>query len=583
MTNTRWLRGLILASTLLATAAYAQVKLDAYAKRGEALYNQPASCAVCHKQDGTGLIGPDITYGPTAATILEQMLNNPQMAAISQELKADNEDLIALAVYIRTFSGQETDEKTVVDQRAQLVSARARTETDLVFPKTARDEAVEAVQSWDSVIADWQRRSSEGSIFEEYDSQVVATFDPGKPRFKPKKGKTYFYENVGNSANLAVLGPGATNGKSSQVVVGDARTHKVIASYELPVSLRAAVHTTIVSADGKYVYIVGSKPNTEPTNQIKALDAPATLLKVDAVTLQPILQQTMGGRLHHGMVFRDKYVLLDTFSRDPDGLDVMLLDPATDKIIGGVRDEDLGGSSYTAYTDDDYIYILMEPVGYASHRSTGMLGAKNLYGGKITTMKPFWVAKLDPDTWEVVQEYPYPGFRGDWVVIDAKKEFMYVTAGGTSNVSKINLATGAVIWAAGAGISPYGASLNQDETELWVANKGEHTGHFGRTLSVLKADSGQQVATLFSGYEVDHLLLSPNGKEMWATSNGEGRIYVYDAASHEQISVIQMPQNGDPHGLVWVHYDKKGVARVVRDQGGFRGGINPALGKALDY
>jgi DNA-binding beta-propeller fold protein YncE len=343
------------------------------------------------------------------------------------------------------------------------------------------------------------------------------------------------------------------------------------------------VHTTIVSADGKYVYIVGSKPNAEPTNQIKALDAPATLLKVDAVTLQPILQQTMGGRLHHGMVFRDKYVLLDTFSRDPDGLDVMLLDPETDKIIGGVRDENLGGSSYTAFTDDDYIYILMEPVGYASHRSTGMLGAKNLYGGKITTMKPFWVAKLDPDSWEIVQEYPYPGFRGDWIVVDAKKEFMYVTAGGTSNVSKINLETGEVVWAAGAGISPYGASLNQDETEIWIANKGEHTGHFGRTLSVLKADTGQQVATLFSGYEVDHLLLSPNGKEMWATSNGEGRIYVYDAATHEQITVIQMPQNGDPHGLVWVHYDKEGNSKVVRDQGGFRGGVNPALGRALDY
>lgn len=583
MSKIRGLRVALIAGVLFPSLVYAQVDLDAVVKRGEALYNLPASCAVCHKQDGTGLIGPDITYGPTAAQILEQMLNNPQMAAISQEIKASNEDLLALSVYIRTFSDQETTEATIVDQRAKLASARAKTETDLVFPKTARDAAVEAVQSWDSVISDWQQRSSTGSIFEEYESQVVATFDPGEPKFKPENGKTYFYENVGNSANLAILEPGSSNAKSTQVVVGDAASHEVIASYELPVSLRAAVHTTIVSPDGKYVYIVGSKPKTEPTNQIKALDAPATLIKVDAVTLQPVLQQTMGGRLHHGMVFRDKYLLLDTFSRDPDGLDVMLLDPETNEIIGGVRDEDLGGSSYTAFTDDDYIYILMEPVGYASHRSTGMAGAKNLYSGKITTMKPFWIAKIDPDTWEVVQEYPYPGFRGDWIVFDAKKEFMYVTAGGTSNVSKIDLASGDVAWAAGAGISPYGASLNQDESELWVANKGEHTGHFGRTLSVLKADTGQQLATLFTGYEVDHILLSPNGKEMWATSNGEGRIYVHDAASREQISVIQMPQNGDPHGLVWVHYDDDGKSVVVRDQGGFRGGVNPALGKALDY
>ena len=583
MTNKRRVKLLLLSSTILVSNSYAQVSIEAYVRKGEALYNRPASCAVCHKKDGTGLIGPDITYGPTAAKILDQMLNNPQMAAIAQELEADNEDLIALSTYIRSFTGQETTEKTIIDQRAQLVSARAKTETDLVFPKTARDKAVEAVQSWDSVIADWQRRATAGRIFHDYDSKVVARFDPGKPKFKPKKGRTYFYENVGNSANLSVLKAGATNAKSTQVIVGDAKKHKVIASYELPVSLRAAVHTTVMSPDGKYVYIVGSKPHAEPTNQIKALDAPATLLKVDAITLQPVLQQTMGGRLHHAMMFRDKYVMLDTFSRDPDGLDVMLLDPATDKIIGGVRDEDLGGSSYTAYTDNDFIYILMEPVGYASHRSTGMLGAKNLYAGKITTMKPFWVAKLDPDTWEIVQEYPYPGFRGDWVVIDAKKKFMYVTAGGTSNVSKIDLKSGDVVWAAGAGISPYGETLNQDESEIWVANKGEHTGHFGRTLSVLNAETGRQLETVFSGYEVDHVLLSPNGKEIWATSNGEGRIYIYDAATHKQITVIQMPQNGDPHGLVWVHYDADGKSAVVRDQGGFHGGINPALGTALDY
>jgi DNA-binding beta-propeller fold protein YncE len=583
MTNTRRTIFSLFASTVLASQSFAQVDLNNYLKRGEVLYKQPASCAVCHKQDGTGLIGPDITYGPAPAVILEQMLNNPQMAGISAELKANNEDLIALSVYIRSLTGIETTETTLVNERAQLISARAKTETDLIFPKTARDEAVEAVQTWDSVIADWQPRANEGPLLAHYDSKIVATFDPGKPKFKPRKGKTYFYENVGNSANLAILKPGAKNAKSTQIVVGDARSHKVIASYELPVSLRAAVHTTIVSPDGKYVYIVGSKPHTEPTNQLKALDAPATLIKADAVTLQPVLQQTMGGRLHHGMVFRDKYILLDTFARDPDGLDVMLLDPATDEIIGGVRDEDLGGSSYTAYTDNEYIYILMEPVGYASHRSTGMLGAKNLYSGKITTMKPFWIAKLDPETWEVVQEYPYPGFRGDWIVFDARKKFMYVPAGGTSNVSKINMETGEVVWAAGAGISPYGANLNAAETELWVANKGEHTGHFGRTLSVLNADTGRQVATVFSGYEVDHVLLAPNGKEMWATSNGEGRIYVYDTQSHEEIAVIQMPQNGDPHGLVWVHYDENGDSRVVGDQGGSKGGVNPALGKALDY
>ena len=578
----RWTSRIILIG-LLPGFACAQEGVDPLVERGEELFNQNASCWVCHGRQAEGLIGPALTYGPTPAQIFEQIKNNPQMAVIQQEMEPDNEDLIAIALYIRSISGLPVDGKMAADFRTELAAKKAREETDLIFPKTERDIAVEEIQSFDTVLADWQRRATEGPIGGSYKSRVVATFDPGKPKFKPKKNHTYFYENVGNSANLTVLEEGATNARSSQIVVGDAETHEVIASYELPVNLRAAVHTTVLSPDGKYVYIVGSKPNTEPDNQIRALDAPATLIKADALTLQPIKQMTMGGRLHHGQVFRDKYVLLDTFSRDPDGLDIMLLDTETDEIVGGVRDEDLGGSSYTAWTDDEFIYVLMEPTGYASHRSTGMLGAINLYKGKLTTMKPFWVDKIDPDKWEVVREYHYSGFRGDWIVIDSSKKFIYVTAAGSSNVNKINLETGDIEWTAPAGISPYGASLTADESELWVANKGETTGHFGRTVSVLAADSGRQLATLFSGYEVDHLLLAPNGKEMWATSNGEGRIYVFDTETREKKTVIQMPQNGDPHGLVWVHYDENGDSKVVRDQGGFRNGINPALGVTLDY
>ncbi len=70
---------------------------------------------------------------------------------------------------------------------------------------------------------------------------------------------------------------------------------------------------------------------------------------------------------------------------------------------------------------------------------------------------------------------------------------------------------------------------------------------------------------------------------MWATSNGEGRIYVYDAESKELIRKIEMPGNGDAHGLIWVHYDENGRAATVRDQGNFHNGVNPMLGQPLDY
>jgi DNA-binding beta-propeller fold protein YncE len=260
------------------------------------------------------------------------------------------------------------------------------------------------------------------------------------------------------------------------------------------------------------------------------------------------------------------------------------MDPETNEVLGGVRDEDLGGATYTAFSDDEYIYILMEPGGYPPNNAAGGYLTANRYNrGQVATMRPFWVAKVDPETWEVVREYPYPGFRANWIVVDSAKENMYVAVGASSYVTKINLDTGEIVWTTPTGSGPYGASLNADESEIWVADKGETTGFYGRTMSVIGTDGGRQLETVFSGYSVDHVLLSPNGREMWGTSNADGVIYVFDTATREQTHAIEMPGLGEPHGLVFVWYDDAGQAHVVRDQGGFHSGVNPALGMSLDY
>jgi DNA-binding beta-propeller fold protein YncE len=366
--------------------------------------------------------------------------------------------------------------------------------------------------------------------------------------------------------------------RSNQIVVGDARTKRVIASYELPEDLKNAVHTSGVSADGKYVYIVG--PREPGPDGLPDAAGATTMIKADALTLQPIKQITIGARIHHISVFRDKYLLIDMFARDPDGLAVLLYDTDTDTVLGGIKDVDLGGFGYTAFTDNEYIYIGVEPAGYAPGRSTGMVGITNIYHGKLQAMRPFWIAKIDPDTWEVVREYPVPGYRPNWIVVDSASENMYVVMS-SSNVSKVNLATGVVEWTGGAGIGPYGATLNADETELWVADKGEGAHHMGRTVTVLDTETGHAVATLFGSYKADHVLLAPNGTEMWTTSNAEGVLYVYDAKSRERTHVIEMPQFGDAHGLIWVHYDENLNGRVVRDQGKFHFDVNPTAGRPL--
>jgi mono/diheme cytochrome c family protein len=561
--------------------AEAQVSVDALVERGQEVYRADVGCWVCHGETAEGLLGPSLRFGPTPANIADEIRNNPVMGVVAAELDPSDEDLVAVSMYLRTLAELSLDADLPAQWRAELTESRARQVDPRVFVKTERDLAVEAIESFGSVLTGWERRAKAGSLLTGYDAKVVASWDPGEPKFEPQPNRTYFYESVGVNAKPAVMYQGYTAPESNQVVVGDAATKEVIASGMLPAELRGGVHTTVMSPDGRFVYIIG--PRAPRPDGTPDPGGATTMIKVDALTLQPTKQITIGARLHHGQLFQNRYLLLDMFGRDPDGLAVMLYDPETDTVVGGATDVDLGGFVYTVWTDDDFIYALMEPAGYAPGRGSGVRGANRLHAGTMVALRPFWVAKIDPNTWEVVKEYPLPGYRGNWAVIDASKEHIYVSMSGSSNVTKMNIETGAVVWTAGAGPGPYGMSLTADESEIWIGSKGENMGEFGRTISVLDAETGRPRATLFAAYEMDHVLLSPSGTEMWATSNAEGQILVYDAASREQTHTIEMPGNGDPHGLVWVHYDAQGEPRVVGDQGGHQGGVNPATGSALSY
>jgi DNA-binding beta-propeller fold protein YncE/mono/diheme cytochrome c family protein len=580
MTYLRW-GSISLCLFVVSLTATAQSSVDELVARGQELFHADIGCRVCHADTGAGLVGPSLLFGPTPADIFDQLESNPVMGVIVSEMDPSDEDLAAISMYIRTLAGLPLEEGMAEQWLTSLTAVKNNQADRLEFDKTPRDLQVETIERFSSVQDTWTRRSKEGSVWSEFDSRIVATWDPGEPKFEPQPGKTYWYENVGTTSSPSVLFDGYQPPKSNSLVVGDAETMEIIAHYEIPEILRSVVHTSAMSPDGKYAYLVGPR---EPGPDGAPNPAGATtMIVLDAVTLQHVAQVTIGARLHHGQVFRDK-VLFDMFARDPGGLGMIIFDPDTNEVLGGVSDLDMGGFIYTVWTDPgyEYIYALMEPAGYAPGRGTGMQGVTMFNRGDLTAMRPFWLAKIDPDTWEVVEEFPVPGYRGNWVVVDAANEFAYPIMS-SSSVSKMDVNTGEVIWTTGSGIGPYGGSLNADESELWIADKGEAAHHLGRTLTVIDTHEGHAVETLYGAYKVDHVLLSPNGKEMWATSNGEGRIYVYDAESKDLLKIIDMPGNGDAHGLIWVHYDDNGEPVVVRDQGNFHGGINPALGQVLDY
>lgn len=456
------------------------------------------------------------------------------------------------------------------------------------------------------VINSWEQKSKKGNIAKSYTKmRAVKTYPKGKQVIFPKKGDMIVYQLTGLSYDNPFQRPKdeRITSKSTRIVAIDAKTKKILAWNELPLELKGNPHTTPVSPDGRYIYAGGppltnfedveidesKTDNTGCTSPVCSV-IPTTLVKIDALTLQAVKVLTSPGRLHHGHVFRDKYMLFDTFVRDDDGVDTYLFDPETDTVVAGMRSDELGGSPYTSWTDHDnqYIYQLMEPAGYGNRKVfDGYISAHWMRQNDFTALRPFWITRVkvseDLKTWEVDKEYPYFGYRSDWIEVTPDNKYMFITPGGSNIVSKINLKTGHKVWSTPVGDGPYGVELSADGSEIWVANKGETTGMWGNDITIVDARSGIRKGLINTGWTTDHIILSPDGKEMWTSANGSGKLYVYDVKTREEKAVIPMPGFGDPHGLPFVYYDEDNKARVVADQNGFHNGVNAQRGKPLSY
>ena len=452
------------------------------------------------------------------------------------------------------------------------------------------DVPYEQITSFEEVRTNWVQRAQTGSLKKDYQVMVIEEFAAAPPLFTPKPGDLLIYENTGKSGHSDRPLEERNTNQSGRITVLDAKTRAIVASNELDPRLSGSVHTTALSPDGSAVYITGpviSKENApQATTGLALLAQTGTLIRADALSLQPLKVLNVGGRLHHAAVVQDRYMMMDTFSREPGGLDVFLFDPVTDQIIGGIRDEELGGATYTAYPDPsgEYLYVLMEPSGYTGNPMTeGYLAAGKMRTGNLRWIRPFWVAKVRLSDWSVEREYPYPGYRSDWLQFSADGKSFYVNGSGDDKVIKIDIETGNVVWSQATGPGPYGIEVNADNSQVWVADKGETASMFGRTITVIDDETGKQISTLPAAYMIDHIILSPNGKQMWATSNGEGKLWVFDADTRDLLDKIDMPGFGDAHGLVFVNYGADGKGQVVADQGDFHAGIDPRNGKPLDY
>src|SRR5712692_141325 len=387
--------------------------------------------------------------------------------------------------------------------------------------------------------------------------KVVQTFDAsGKPAYETKGGDLLFFTNASVSYNSTADKP--------MIIVINAKTRKIIAIAD--VAMPSTPHGITLSPDARYIYLpsgpaVNARSDRRAGNFGSPESAPTAV--VDAKTLKLAALIDTGGITHHTQVFADKYIYFDSF-RGP--IPIFLLDPATNKVVRGIPAGDFNGRPYIGFPSPDgkFLYVTVRPG--INRDSSG----REIDG---------WISKINAETMQEVATFPV-GPGPVWTVITQDGKTGYVSIAPTNKLVKLDLETGKILGVAPTGRGPYGIRLSPDEKIAYVANKGEGgNGQKGATFSAIDTNSmsviREQLSCPDGLCQADHIILSPDGKELWI-SNNLGSISVFDRETLKMLATLQTPKLGDPHGgtFVQVAPDNRSAA-VVSDIGGPHGGVNP--------
>jgi DNA-binding beta-propeller fold protein YncE len=404
----------------------------------------------------------------------------------------------------------------------------------------------------------------------------------GPPAYPVQAGDLLFFTNVG-------VGSAGKN-TTDAVVVINAKTKKPIAISDLHTVYtdNFGSHSIGLSPDAKYIYLpslVQGEPLTQPWNPEGKV--PNSLLVLDAKTLKLHQVIVSGGPPHHVKLFRDwtgkTRVLVEDWSwssMDMNGKGIYELDPNdNNKVVNGLLPGIAHGSMYTTFPTPDgkYFYTTM-PAPLAR---------------ELRPILDGWLAKVDMQTWNVVESIPMKHYPL-WTVFSKDGKWAWVTqSANQASVLKIQRANAPggrdkVVAEMNVGPGPYGMRLTWDNQEVWVANKGEFATRHEATISILDPEKDTVKTTLQTGcLSNDHIILSPDGQEMWATCNRTLEVVVIDAKTHEVKTHIPMPNQGDSHGGVFVSYSRNSAggitAEVVSDQAGLQGSALDAYMKGTPW
>lgn len=183
------------------------------------------------------------------------------------------------------------------------------------------------INSFQQVLDEWKPVTNIGAKLcspDVKELKVLDTFPAGKQRVFPEKGQTLVYSVSSNRGHISRAAEERPTSRSTTITVIDAATKEIVAKNELPIYLNGAIHDTIMSPDGRYLFAAGPaytdyqalREGDEEKMAMMSSFAEdglsgdfyglvgnigqSTMVKIDAMTLEAVALIKFTGTVHHG-------------------------------------------------------------------------------------------------------------------------------------------------------------------------------------------------------------------------------------------------------------------------------------------
>ncbi|MBI2648754.1 MAG: hypothetical protein HYW93_03760 [Thaumarchaeota archaeon] len=312
--------------------------------------------------------------------------------------------------------------------------------------------------------------------------------------------------------------------KSPGLVIIDANTYQVVLTKQYAVEgvkNYYESHGSGVSMDGKWIYIptADSDKPKEQSGLLLVIDA-KTLKLHQIIQTESVPHHVKAFRLYDGRDVVLSYTFNWQIGSGPmgPGSGVWLMDPNdNNRIVGGIRSEQLQGNPYLAFPhpDGEHLFISMPP---------GPIRDPDIREKLEGT-----IAVVDMKTWQPVKYY----------IAGTDPIFFAFTADGKYTFVHGN----------------YGIVLDWKEEQLWVVEKGEASHNRGKLLGLVDPIAMRPVDSFVTGgLRADHAILHPDParNEIWISYNSNFRDVVFDLDKKEvKTSIIH---SGSTHNGAFVEY-----------------------------